>query len=169
MKDVFASLDKHKESIDFQIHFIGDGSAETGLTSMHGEPEVAEDLREICALEHGKTRQAMDYIWCRSPDIRSAAWQGCAGEKSGIAEDAIAKCSEGSEGKRLLAASFAKAKAAGIGGSPTWLVNGKYQFSGIDPRAIMDNLCKHNKLGACAEQLAGAIAPAGAAEPGCGG
>lgn len=170
MKEVLASLDKHKESIDFQVHFIGDGTAETELTSMHGPGEVAEDLREICAIEHGKKLQFMDYIWCRNPNIRDASWESCAGEKSGIDEGAIKKCSEGDEGKKLLAASFAKAKAAGIGGSPTWLVNGKYQFSGIDPKTIMANLCKHNKLGACEDQLAGSAAPpSGGAEPGCGG
>jgi 2-hydroxychromene-2-carboxylate isomerase len=167
MKPVLASLDAHKESIDFQIHFIGDGDAGS-LTSMHGQPEVDEDLREICALAHGKGRQGLDYIWCRNPDIRSNAWQTCAGEKSGIAEDAIEKCSTGDEGQKLLAASFAKAKSLGIGGSPTWLVNGKFQFSGIDPQTIMTNLCKHNKLAACSDQLAGAPAAApGAPEPGC--
>lgn len=170
MKDVFAALDKHKESIDFQVHFIGDGTADGELSSMHGPGEVAEDLREVCALTKGKGRQGLDYIWCRNPNIRDASWQSCAGEKSGIDADVIEKCSEGDEGKKLLAASFAKAKAAGIGGSPTWLANGKFQFSGIDAKTIMSNLCKHNKLAACDEELAGSAAPpSGGAEPGCGG
>ena len=54
--------------------------------------------------------------------------------------------------------------------SPTWLANNKFKFSGVDPETIKTNLCTHNdKLPGCENKLTGRAAPAGAAQPGCGG
>jgi hypothetical protein len=49
-------------------------------------------------------------------------------------------------------------------------VNGKYQFSGIDPETIKTNVCAHNKLAGCENKLSGdtPAAPGGQGAPGCG-
>lgn len=174
MRDVIDNFKKAGESFDFSVHFIGDGD-ENSLKSMHGQSEVDEDLREICAIEHyGKNLKYMDYIWCRNKSIRDKNWQACTGGTTGIATDVIKRCSEGAEGKKLLAASFAKTRALGIGASPTWLANNKFKFSGIDPERIKSSFCEHNKIKGCENTLAGKPAPpagaaaAAAAEPGCG-
>ncbi|MFO0554120.1 MAG: DsbA family protein [Polyangiaceae bacterium] len=173
MKEVLENYKKANASIDFKVNYIGDGDAASGLKSMHGQGEVDEDLREVCAIEHYKADlKFMDYIWCRNKNIKDTNWQSCTGGDTGIDTDVIKTCSEGDEGKKLLTASFAYSKSLGIGASPTWLANGKFKFSGIDPETIKTNVCNHNKLGGCENKLSGPPPrPAGnaPAQPGCGG
>lgn len=170
MKEVVDNFKKAGETIDFTVHYIGDGDS-SSLSSMHGPGEVAEDLREACAIQHyGKSLKYMDYVWCRNKSIRDPNWQSCTGGSTGFDTDVIKKCSEGDEGKQLVAKSFGDSKALGIGASPTWLANNKYKFSGIDAQTIKSNLCAHNaKLAGCDAALtAAAPAQPGAAQPGCG-
>ncbi len=174
MKEVLENFKKAGNPIDFSISFIGDGDAASGLKSMHGQGEVDEDIREACAIKnYGKNLKFMDYIWCRNKNIRDANWQACTGESTGIDMNKIKSCSEGEEGKKLLEKSFANSDAAGFGASPTWLVNNRYKFSGVDAETIKTNICQHNKLAGCENKLSGqAPAPQGAAaapQPGCGG
>jgi predicted DsbA family dithiol-disulfide isomerase len=156
--------------VGFSVHFIGDGDAKSGLKSMHGPGEVDEDIREVCAAEHyAKDLKFMDYIWCRNKSIKDTNWEACTGEKTGIDAAVIKKCVE-DEGKSLLEKSFAYSKTMGIGASPTWLANGKYKFSGVDPESIKTQLCAHNKLEGCENKLSGPPAQQGNAQPaGCGG
>jgi hypothetical protein len=173
MKEVVDNFKKAGEPIDFAVHYIGDGDA-SSLSSMHGPAEVAEDIREECAIQHyGKSLKYMDYVWCRDKNIHDANWESCTGGSTGIDASVIKKCAEGDEGKKLVAKSFADSKAMGIGASPTWLANNKYKFSGIDSQTIKTNLCSHNpKLAGCDATLSGqapAAAKGGAKEPGCGG
>jgi predicted DsbA family dithiol-disulfide isomerase len=170
MKEVVDNFAKAGEKVDFHIHFIGDGDAKA-LKSMHGQGEVDEDIREACAIKHyPKDLKYMDYIWCRNKSIKDSNWQACTGGSTGIDTARMQKCFEGDEGKDLIARSFADSKAAGMSASPTWLVNNKFKFSGVDPETIKTNLCAHNKLPGCENKLTGRAAPAGAAQPaGCGG
>ena len=172
MKEVVENFKKAGETIDFSIHYIGDGDAKA-LTSMHGAGEVDEDVREACAIKHfAKGLKYMDYIWCRDKSIRDPNWQACTGGSTGIDTDVLKKCSEGDEGRLLVQASFADSKSTGMQASPTWLANNKFKFSGIDPETIKSNLCAHNpKLAGCDVKLSGQAAPkpGGAKEPGCGG
>jgi predicted DsbA family dithiol-disulfide isomerase len=169
MSEVIKNFKDSGAKLDFEVHYIGDGDAQSGLKSMHGQGEIDEDLREICAIEHyGKDLKFMDYIWCRNKAIKDTNWQQCA--TNGIEADVIQKCSEGEEGKKLLAASFAYSQSLGIGASPTWLANGRFKFSGVDPETIKSNVCQHNKLAGCENKLSGPAAQpqGGAPAPGCG-
>jgi predicted DsbA family dithiol-disulfide isomerase len=172
MQEVLKNFDN---KIDFTVHYIGAGDPAKGLSSMHGQGEVDEDIREICAMKkYSKSYKFMDYVWCRNKNIKDTAWESCATEKSGIDAKAIKKCSEGDDGKKLLEASFKYSSDLGMGASPTWLVNGKYKFSGVDPETIKTNFCAHNKIKGCENKLSGPPpAPAGggpAPQPGgCGG
>jgi 2-hydroxychromene-2-carboxylate isomerase len=164
MKEVLEHFDKQGETIDFSVHYIGDGDAKSGLTAMHGQPEVDENIRQVCAIEHyGKGRKYLDYVWCRNKDYKSPSWEPCA--KNGIEADVIRKCSESDEGKQLLEESYAHAKALGFGASPTWLVNDKFEFSGVDAETIKTNLCAHNKLKGCDAKLSGSPPPQGGSAP----
>ena len=167
MKEVLENFKKAGSKINFKVNFIGDGDA-AKLTSMHGQSEVDEDIREACAIKHYPTDfKYMDYIWCRNKNIKGD-WKACTGEETGIDEKTIQTCFEG-EGKQITADSFAYAKSLGFGASPTWLANGKHKFSGVDPETIKSNLCKHNEgLKGCENTLTGAPPrPAGAKQPGC--
>ncbi len=140
MKEV---LDNFKNDIKFNVHFIGDVN-NGNLSSMHGQSEVDEDIREICAIKHySKNYKFMDYLVCRSKDYRNNDWKACTGS-NGIDEKVIQKCFDG-EGKELLKKSFEESKNAGMSGSPTFLANNKYQFGGIDAETIKTNYCKYNQ------------------------
>lgn len=173
MKDVFSDLKKGGDKIDFAVHFIGTSDKTTGLASMHGPGEVAEDKRQICAIQHyGAKLKFLDYIWCRNKDIKSSSWEACTGAATGIDASVLRKCSEGTEGAELLEKSFAYSQASGVRGSPTWLVNGKFKFNGIDAATVEKNLCDHNALAMCKKlpasgAVAAPAAPSGTA-PGCG-
>jgi hypothetical protein len=146
------------------VHFIGDNKGGT-LSSMHGPDEVADDLREVCAIQHyAKDQKFMDFLACRSKDLK-ADWKACA--TGGIEADVISKCADGDEGKGLLTASFQVAQKLDIGSSPTFMVNNRETFNAQDPAGIEAPFCKHNPgLAGCSKQLSGA-APAQA--PGGGG
>jgi glutaredoxin len=152
---------------EFQAHYIGNGDAKSGLSSMHGQGEVDEDLREVCAQKHyAKDFKWMDYVLCRNKDIRGTNWQDCA--KGDIKADVIKKCAESDEGKGLLEAEFKLAASMGIGASPTWLANNKFKFSGLDAESVRKNLCDHNKdLKGCENKLSGQAAGA-PVQGGCG-
>jgi hypothetical protein len=173
MKEVLANFDKAGTKIDFQVHYIGNGTASEGFKALHGQPEVDENIRHLCAINHyAKDRKYLDYIFCRNKDYKSNAWEPCTGS-NGIDTAVIKKCFEGKEGKELLEKSFAFSNSLDIGGSPTWIANGKFKFSGIDAETIKTNFCAHNKVKGCENKLSGqapAASNGGAAAPapGCG-
>lgn len=153
MEEVLKNFDK---KLDFEVHFIANGTAKDGFNALHGQPEVDENIRELCAIKlHGKNHKYMDYVLCRNKDIRSDKWETCTGGATGIDTKKMQKCIE-SEGKQLLENDIKVANGLGIGASPTWLANGKYKFSGIDADTIKRNLCQYNKdLKGCDNTLSG--------------
>ena len=144
------------DQIDFDVHFIATALPNGKFKALHGQPEVDENIRELCAITHfPKDYKWMDYILCRNKNIRSKDWQKCTGD-NGIDTDVIRECFEGAEGKTLLREDIEMAKGLGISASPTWLVNNKYKFQGIDAETVRKNLCQHNEdLNNCDKKLSG--------------
>ena len=53
------------DEMDFNIHFIADEdpNSPSGFRALHGEPEVRENIRELCAIKHyAKGRKYMEYV-----------------------------------------------------------------------------------------------------------
>jgi hypothetical protein len=146
-------LEAFGRKIDFRIHYIASNTPK-GLRSMHGQPEVDEDIRELCAIKHfPKSRRYMEYIWCRNRKIKSKDWKQCTGKK-GIDATIIEKCFTGEEGKRLLREDLEFAKKLGITASPTWLANNRFLIHGIAPEAVKQQFCAHNEgLKGCEKKL----------------
>lgn len=144
-----------EDGITLNINFIADLLPNGSFKALHGQPEVDENIRELCAIKHyGKDYKFMDYILCRNKDIRNADWKPCA--TNGIDAAVIEKCFSGEEGKALLAENLKIAKGLEIGASPTWLANNKFKFSGIAPEQIKKQFCDHNKdLKGCSKTLSG--------------
>ncbi|MBU1243116.1 thioredoxin domain-containing protein [Myxococcota bacterium] len=139
MKEV---LKNFGNKIDFKVYFIAD-KVGTGFNALHGQPEVDENIRELCAMKnYAKDFKYMEYIWCRNPQIHNPDWKGCA--KDGIDPAVIEACFNGEEGKKLLEDSLLVAKMSKVGGSPTWIANGKNKFSGIDAETVKTEFCKYN-------------------------
>lgn len=153
MKEV---LEAFKKDIKFEVHYIADEEGE-GFRSLHGQQEVDENIRELCAIKYyGKNYKFMDYIWCRNKNIRSDDWKACTGKETGIDAAVIEKCSTGDEGKKLLREDIKIAQGLDVSGSPTWYANNLNRFSGLDPESIKSNYCRFNSGQAgCEKTLSG--------------
>jgi predicted DsbA family dithiol-disulfide isomerase len=152
MKEVLANF---QGKIDFDVHYIADQAGD-GFQSLHGQAEVDEDIRQLCAKKHYRAKNKyLDYIWCRNQNVRSPDWRACA--KDGIAAEVLDKCATSDEGKGLLAADLKIAQGLQIGASPTWIGNNKHKFSGVAANDIKTQLCSFNKdLPNCDKALAAA-------------
>jgi predicted DsbA family dithiol-disulfide isomerase len=166
MKEV---LDTFKGNVDFSVHYIAGYDQATGkFNSLHGQGEVDEDKRELCAMKYYPDNyKYMDYILCRNKDIKSTDWQKCATD-NGMDAAKLKTCSEGDEGNNLLMGDLKIAESLEIGGSPTWLANNKYQFSGITADSIKTGYCLHNSGLAGCEKTLSADSGGVAAGGGCG-
>jgi glutaredoxin len=151
-------LEAFGKDMTFDIHYIANMEGEE-FRSLHGQPEVDENIRELCAMKHYPAKyKFMDYIWCRNKDIRNPDWKPCA--TGGIAVAVIEKCSTGAEGKALLAEDIKLAESLRVGASPTWLINNKYLEHGVAPADIQAKFCAKNPgLAGCSKVLSGPPAP----------
>jgi hypothetical protein len=170
MDEVLKNFGRDRTKIDFRIGFVGQVGPEGELSTMHGEGELNENLREICAQQHYPQEYAfMDYVLCRNKNIRSDEWESCA--TGPVKADVIRTCAEGDEGRALLRASFEEAKALGFTGSPSWLLNNRYELNGRDPESIKTEFCTKNEQPECSNTLTKGTkaGPGGPGGPGGGG
>lgn len=144
-----------EDGITVNINFIANENPDGTFKALHGQPEVDENIRELCAIKHyPENHKYMEYILCRNKDIRNADWKACA--TNGIDPVVIEKCFMEGEGKALHSENIKIANGLEIGASPTWLANNKYKFSGIAPEQIKAQFCQYNKdLKGCAKTLSG--------------
>ncbi len=159
------SLKEVKEnfaSIDFEVHYIA-GETSSGFSSLHGAYEVDEDIVQLCVNKYNP-EQWFDYIYCRSTKgVKGKDWKDCA-EETGVDIAKVEACFTGDEGASLLREDMKIAQSLGIGASPTWLVNNRYVFSGLDSETIKQNFCVHNDVSGCENVLSadtGSVAAGG--------
>ena len=159
MKEVLAHF---KGRLEFHVHYIAEQKKEGGFSALHGQPEVEENIRQLCARKlYGRGRHYMKYIWCRNKEIRSNHWRRCA--KAGMSARRMSLCVK-RQGEKLLAKDLLLAKALEVRASPTWLANNRYKFSGITAEAIRRNICKHNPgMAGCDASLSDDAQASGAA------
>jgi glutaredoxin len=166
MKEV---LENFGNEINFEVHFIASAKGD-GFESLHKQPEVDENIRELCAIKHyRKNYKYMDYVLCRNKNIRSTDWQSCTG-KNKINTKVMEKCINGEEGKSLLRKDIQFAQELGITASPTWVANNRFKFSGDNAETVRRNMCQHNKgLKNCDKKLSGPQIRRGRGGCDCGG
>jgi len=147
-------LETFAGELDFNVNYIATELEPGKFNSLHGQPEVKENIRELCAILHyPENHQYMDYIVCRNQNITSTNWEDCA-ENASMDLTTMKVCSEGQEGIDLLSENIKLANSIGIGASPSWLTNNKYQFSGLDAQTIQAEICKYNSnLKGCSVDL----------------
>ncbi len=138
-----AVLDAFKDEITFNVNYIAEEKEDGTFDALHGQPEVDENIRELCAIEHYPDKNKyMEYIWCRNKSIRSPDWQSCTG-KNGIDTKVIEKCFN-QEGKKLLSKNIKLGQVLKVHGSPTWLINNRETFNAIDAAEIQKKICEKN-------------------------
>ncbi|HNZ86435.1 MAG TPA: hypothetical protein PLD95_01705 [bacterium] len=141
MKEVLSNF---KDKINFKIHYIASETSSGVFDSLHGQPEVDEDIRGLCAMKYYPDNyKYMDYIWCVNAEMEkdptNYKWENCAKNFPKIKE-----CFSSEEGKKLLSENIKLSNELEIGASPTWIANNRYEFSGIDSETIKANFCQYN-------------------------
>jgi hypothetical protein len=146
-------LKNAKNLIDFDVHYIVSNKPDGSFGSLHGQSEVDENIRQLCAKKiYRKKNRYLNYLICRAKNYRSESWKECA--VKGISALKIEKCATGDEGKELLAKDSKLATQLNIGGSPTWMANNRYLFHGVSSEAIRKGICKYNAdLAGCDKRL----------------
>lgn len=138
---------KNRKKMDLRLEFIG-ASRDGELASMHGQAEVDEDLRMICAQSlYAEKYLFMDYVSCRAKDYHSEDWKACL--PRGMSAKKLEACATSKKGRDLLAASFELADKLGLRGSPSWILNGRYNMEGRTTEAMVRSFCEKNKLPEC--------------------
>lgn len=118
------------DKIDFKLQFIAQEKKEpsaqdiTPFTSLHGYPEVAENIRQLLMAQEYPD-QYLDYILCRGKKL-DKSWENCA-EKHGIDVAKIQALFDSPEAEQLFRANIKRAAELGIRVSPTILVD-EHQF-----------------------------------------
>ena len=118
------------DEIDFKLQFIAQEKKEssaqdiTPFISLHGYPEVAENIRQLLIAQEYPDRY-LDYILCRGKKL-DKSWENCA-EKLGIDVAKIQALSDNPEAEQLFRENITRAAKLGIEASPTILVDG-HQF-----------------------------------------
>ena len=145
-------VDHFGDDVKLNVYFIG-ASQDGELKSLHGQPEVDEDIRERCAIARYKQpKKYMGYLACRSKDYKNPEWQSCATE-AGLDPKVIQACFEG-EGKKLITESFAMSESMKIGSSPTFIVNNTRTFNAIELGPLAKQYCQDNpKLAGCKSEI----------------
>ena len=119
------------DAIDFKLQFIAQEKETpspqdiTPFTSLHGYPEVAENIRQLLIAREYPDKY-LDYILCRGKKLEKS-WEDCA-EKLGIDVEKIQSLFDAPEvSEQLFRENIKRAAALGIRASPTILVDG-HQF-----------------------------------------
>lgn len=162
---------------ELRLHFIArerpgaDGQA--AFSSLHGEPEVQEDLRQVCARELRPDRY-LDYILERNKDYKSEDWRTPA-RAAGLDPAKLDACAFGAQGRALLRKDLEANAARAAAGSPTIDIDGKPYEGQRGTGAFTLALCEAMRAQGARLPKACAAAPALAAaeksaapEGGCG-
>ena len=119
-----------ENAIDFKLQFIAQekeaSSAQdiTPFTSLHGYPEVAENIRQLLIAQEYPDKY-LDYILCRGKKL-DKSWEDCA-EKLGIDVARIQELFDSPEAEQLFRENIKRAAELGVRASPTIFVDG-HQF-----------------------------------------
>ena len=115
------------DKIDFKLQFIAEEKEEpstqdiTPFTSLHGYPEVAENIRQLLIAQE-YPEMYLDYILCRGKKL-DKSWEDCA-EKLNIDVAKIQKLFDTPEAEQLFRENIKRAAELGVRASPTIFVDG---------------------------------------------
>ena len=121
---------KFGNKIDFKLRFIAEEKETdsqqdiTPFISLHGYPEVAENIRQLLIAQEYPERY-LDYILCRGKKLNKS-WEVCA-KKLGINVEKIERLFNTPEAEQLFRENIKRAAELGIKASPTILVD-NHQF-----------------------------------------
>jgi len=118
------------DAIDFKLQFIAQEKQApspqdiTPFTSLHGYPEVAENIRQLLIAKY-YPETYLDYLLCRAKKLNQS-WEACA-QKLDIDVEKIQTLFDSPEAEQLFRENIKRAAELGIRASPTILVD-NHQF-----------------------------------------
>jgi len=156
-------LDLLGDKIEFNLYFIANENEDGSFKSLHGQPEVDENIRQICIAETYSRDILMDYLLCVAEDYRNVGtiWEECANDNE-IVVDEIKECAEGDEGKELFSENIKIGNERGVGGSPTLMINGDRYSGARTSDGYKEGICCGFNIepDECEETLSGDSNPA---------
>jgi len=140
--DVYLQLLKAREEgivadeVEIRLHYIVDveinpEDKSIAFSSLHGQPEAEEDMRQLCVMKYFPEEFA-DYLRLRNEEIRSTLWEKPA-LGAGVDPARIIACIY-REGNQLLLENSVTARELKISSSPTFLWENRYLF--FDPKRL---------------------------------
>lgn len=129
-KELLPFFSKYADEIDFKLRFIvnekeqsnDDLDEDPEFTSLHGETELVENLRQMVIAELYPD-QLFDYLLCRADHLKEA-WTLCA-QKVGLDVTKIASTVDTPQARRRFLQEVQRTKELGIRGSPTLVIDGR--------------------------------------------
>ena len=129
-QELLPFFEKYGDSIDFKLRFIVNqketatekGSGEIEFTSLHGEPELIENKRQMVIAELYPDK-LFDYLLCRADHLEEA-WVNCA-KDVGLDIGRIAEAVEAEKVTLELVKEIERTEALNIKGSPTLVIDGR--------------------------------------------
>ncbi|MFH0836464.1 MAG: thioredoxin domain-containing protein, partial [Candidatus Micrarchaeota archaeon] len=139
--EVSAVLAKFGSDVNLNLHYVVTETAPGSFQSLHGQPEVDEDARQLCIKKY-YPEKLLGYLGCVNSNYQNAEslWSDCASRLS-IDTSKITACATGAEGKQLLSAEAKLSFEKQVTASPTFFVNGAAYESSWDERTLTHNLC----------------------------
>jgi hypothetical protein len=156
MQRILADIVKNIPSLasNIKVRYIGSISGDT-ISSMHGEKEAQENLRQICIREENASKY-WDYVSCY---IKKGDTEGCL-TSTGVNKNKISGCmSDKNRGLAYAKEDFDLNAKYKIQGSPTLVLNGEQvaegDFGGRTSQAVKTLLCCgfNAKPDACSKKL----------------
>jgi len=125
-ESIIPIVKKFGGKIDFKLRFIAkekDTVSRQDITpfiSLHGYPEVAENIRQLLIAQEYPERY-LDYLLCRGKKLNKS-WEDCA-QKLGIDVERIQRLFDAPEAEQLFRENIKRAAELGIKASPTILID----------------------------------------------
>ncbi len=113
-----------KNKVDFNFYYIVNADGNT-ITSLHGQPEVDQNIREACVMKNYGKDAWMNFVTYVNANCGTDGncWEEGA-KKLKLDTGKISSCVS-AQGTSLMKADAEKSKEAGATGSPTMFINGQ--------------------------------------------
>ncbi|RKU23904.1 hypothetical protein C6500_00615 [Candidatus Poribacteria bacterium] len=135
-RELLPFFEKYGDTIDFKLRFIvgkeeaseGKTSEQIAFTSLHGEPELIENKRQMVIAELYPDK-LFDYLLCRADHLQKA-WVNCA-KDVGLDVERIARAVESEKVALKLVKEIQRTEELNIKGSPTLVIDGRIIDGGL--------------------------------------
>lgn len=132
------------DKVDWEMHYIVN-NRDGNISSLHGQPEVDQNIREACVLENNGLNKWWDFVTYVNSNCGTSGscWEEGV-TNSGLNKEDITTCFD-EKGTELMKANAEASTSAEATGSPTLLINGVksssvYQYG--KPQVYKEAICQ---------------------------